>query len=90
MMTLANSRLLMRRDSEYVVEDATLVYPRYVINYQVDGNLSHEMWNRLSLGYVKHGQFGCAQCDSQVFGSYQGNRCDCEQEPMIDPQDVIL
>ena len=41
-------------------------------------------------GFVKHGQFGCVQCDTtKVYEDRKGIRCDCELSPKIDPRDVL-
>jgi len=75
-------------DSEYVVKDPELVYPRYILKYKIEGEISRQTIDQI--GYVKHGEFGCVPCDSKVFGgNYKGTRCDCNLEPTIDPRDVV-
>jgi len=74
-------------NSEYVVNDPVLVYPRYILRYEIDGSMPREIPGQI--GYVEHGKFGCVPCDSKVFASWKGSRCDCKLVPMVDPQDVV-
>lgn len=74
-------------NSEYVVKDPELVYPRYILKYEIEGEMPHQRLDQI--GYVKHGEFGCVPCDSEFFGDRKGIRCDCKLEPKIDPRDVV-
>lgn len=91
---IADSRLVTRHrseilspimNSEYVVCDPELVFPRYVLEYKVEGEITDDILDRI--GYVQHGKFGCTPCDSYE-GSWKGKRCDCKLDPMIDFRDV--
>lgn len=74
-------------DSEYVVNDPELVYPRYILKYKIEWKMPRQTLDQI--GFVKHGEFGCVPCDSKLFGNRKGTRCDCELEPKIDPRDVV-
>lgn len=74
-------------NSEYVVSDPALVYPRYVLRYEIDGKISGVIRNQI--GFVKHGEFGCVSCDSKCFGDLKGDRCDCQLVPTVDSRDVL-
>jgi hypothetical protein len=74
-------------NSEYVISDPVLVYPRYILSYEIDGVITLEMHDQI--GYVKNGKFGCVPCDSKVFGNLKGDRCDCKLDPTVDPLDVV-
>jgi hypothetical protein len=60
-------------DSEYVVTDPSLIFPRYLINYKLDIHRDYVKEHRL---YVKHGEFGCEKCDPVNEYGYS-RRCDC-------------
>lgn len=75
-------------DSEYVVRAPELVYPRYILKYEIEGKVPFEILDRI--GYVKNGKFGCVPCDTKVIWDWKGIRCDCELKPKIDPQDLHL
>lgn len=74
-------------NSEYVVADSKLIYPRYILRYEIMGEMSREVVDQA--GYVRHGEFGCVSCDSIVFGDRRGIRCDCKLCPTIDLRDVV-
>ncbi len=75
-------------NSEYVVKDPELVYPRYILNYKIEGKIPRQIIDQI--GYVKHGNFGCVPCDSEVISrNHKGIRCDCKLEPKIDSRDII-
>lgn len=74
-------------NSEYVIKDPELIYPKYILSYQIEGVRNKEILQQI--GFVKHGQFGCFSCDHQVRGGITGVRCDCELTPVVDFQDLI-
>lgn len=51
-------------NSEYKITNQDLIYPKYFIKYDVEGQ-------RTNSGWVKHGNFGCKLCDAIK------TRCDC-------------
>jgi hypothetical protein len=70
--------------SEYKVKDNSLIYPAYILRYNVKGRFD----NTEKCGYVEHGQFGCLECDTK---NKYGNpkRCDCKYD-YIDKDDIIF
>ena len=67
-------------DSEYVIKDPKIVYPKYILEYEI---ISHNK-NSLNIqAFVKHGNFNCQKCDKKV------KRCDCLQYPIFDEKDFI-
>ncbi len=51
-------------NSEYRITNPDLIYPKYFIEYNVEGK-------KTSYGWVDHGNFGCPKCDINK------TRCDC-------------
>ena len=76
-------------DSEYVVSNPSLIYPKYILSYTVSGG-DYRKFDKLA-GYVKLGEFGCHSCDTYGNPRFTltGKRCDCEQYPLVDDRDVI-
>lgn len=71
-------------DSEYVVTDTSLLYPRYLINYKL--TIDKEYYREYGL-YVKHGTFGCSKCDP-VNRYGHSRRCDCPFKE-VDERDFV-
>ena len=72
-------------DSEYVVENPKLIFPKYLIKY--DLNVKHTCGQSFPAGYVEPGSFGCEKCDRiKEFGF--GSRCDCPHES-YDAKDLV-
>ena len=69
-------------NSEYVVSDPNQCHARYVIQYKVSGPVPY---GSPDLGFTPHGQLGCSKCDVQT----PPRRCDCPQEPLVDPNDLV-
>lgn len=74
-----------RYNSEYVVKDTSLIYPRYLINYRL---ILHKDYYRENGLYVTHGTFGCSKCDP-VNRYGHSRRCDCPFEE-ADERDYII
>lgn len=69
--------------SEYVVKNPLIIYPAYVLRYQIEGGFDRSH----NFGYVKHGGFGCFKCDTKnEYGNFK--RCDCKYDE-IDQSDII-
>lgn len=68
-------------DSEYVVTDQDLIFPKYILEYTLENNDVTNDFNEL--GYVVHGNFGCDICDKKII------RCNCRQFPTLHPDDLI-
>ncbi len=65
-------------NSEYKITKSELIYPKYFVLYKID-NLEKDYYKKYeNWGYVKHGNFGCKNCDIKV------ERCDCELEQYDD------
>jgi len=72
-------------DSEYVVNNPSLVYPVCIIDYELKTDFN-KIFQSGTI-YVEHGNFGCAKCDlKNDFGFSQ--RCDCAYND-IDNNDII-
>ena len=68
-------------DSEFVIKDPHLIYPKYVLEYDLE-NID-PTFDYKTVGYVDHGEFNCLKCDSKKI------RCDCQQFPTILDDDII-
>jgi len=75
-------------NSEYVVTNPRLIYPRYLINYDL-----HITWpntqEQFPAGWVDHGKFGCPRCDSNDNFYHMPCRCDCPHDS-YDSNDLQL
>lgn len=72
-------------DSEYVVSDANLVYPKHVIMYDlemVDRRGVKEYFRKNPSAFVRWGSSGCPHCD------HVPKRCDCPQFPIVQKSDI--
>ena len=71
-------------DSEYVVTDPSIIKPKYYIEYKYNKNVVIDIikYHNDNI-FVPHGQFGCSKCDLIK------TRCDCEQVPVIDQNDIL-
>lgn len=71
-------------DSEYLIKDPTLIYPKSIIEFKVT---TKSDTNAIDLydfpRFVEYGQFGCSLCDPKKI------RCDCQQYPTIDGNDLL-
>lgn len=74
-------------DSEYVIKDPRIIYPKYILHYKIEGCWTAEI--RKQIGFVEQGHFGCSVCDHQVIGGIKGVRCDCPLMPVVDSRDLI-
>ena len=60
---------------EYVVSDPSLIIPKYVVHYKVEGNWRELEEHKNGTFFNEYGSFGCEQCDSIP------KRCDCKLYP---------
>jgi|SRR3989338_3409519 len=66
-------------DSEYLIKDTKIIYPKYFLEYEILGD---ESLSNIQ-GFVKSGKYNCKKCDKISI------RCDCKQYPIFDEKDFI-
>ncbi|XWV24726.1 putative ORFan [Tupanvirus deep ocean] len=72
-------------NSEFLVTNPDLIYPRYVINYELESNKNtndKSVWTWLR--YVNKNEWNCKNEKCVI-----RQRCDCEQHPLILKDNIV-